>query len=130
MTAPGFSRLKCLPARGGDMSSFESLLRRLPTLVAEARTLATWIIVDTAPLGAVSDAVRIAGECDGVLVVVRPGHTDRAKLALAQNVLQRIGAVLLGTVLVGHTTESYVGSYYGYGYLAGQGESGSVTWGG
>jgi capsular exopolysaccharide synthesis family protein len=128
VTPPGFSQLKVLPARAGDMSGFESLIRRLPKLIAEARKLADWVIVDTAPLGAVSDAVRIAGECDGVLVVVRPGHTDRAKLALSRDLLDRVGAVLLGTVLVGYSAESYAAGYYGYGYLAGEGESRTASW--
>src|SRR5205814_8689953 len=119
--------LKLMPARPGDMVSFEALIGRLPKLIAQARSLASWVILDTAPLGAVSDAVRIAGECDGVLVVVRPGYTDRAKLAASHDLLQRVGAVLLGTVLVGHTAESSAGSYYGYGYLAGPREVGPAT---
>jgi Mrp family chromosome partitioning ATPase len=113
---PGFPRLKALAAHTGDLSSFETLIERLPSLLEEARLLADWVIVDTPPIGEVSDAVPIAGECDEVLVVVRPGHTDRARLILARDVLARIDVIPAGTVLIGQRGTTMSGRYYGYGY--------------
>jgi tyrosine-protein kinase len=100
-SVPGFPRIKILPTRRGDISSLESLIGRLPDLLTQARRIADCVIVDTSPVGEVSDAIRIAGECDEVVVVVRPGHTNRAKLVVVQDLLARIGATPVGTVLVG-----------------------------
>jgi Mrp family chromosome partitioning ATPase/capsular polysaccharide biosynthesis protein len=113
---PGFPRLKALAAHTGDRSGFETLIERLPSLLAEARLLADWVIVDTPPIGEVSDAIPIAAECDEVLLVVRPGHTDRARLILARDLLSRIDVIPAGTVLIGQGGRTMSGRYYGYGY--------------
>jgi len=113
---PGFPRLKALAAHTGDLSGFETLIERLPSLLAEARLLADWVIVDTPPIGEVSDAIPIAAECDEVLLVVRPGHTDRARLILARDLLSRIDVIPAGTVLIGQGGRTMSGRYYGYGY--------------
>ena len=113
---PGFPRLKALVTQHGDFASFDALIERLPGLLAEARLLADWVIVDTPPIGEVSDAVPIAGECDEVLFVARPGHTDRSRLIAARDVLQRIDVTPVGTVLVGLRRKAVSGTYYGYGY--------------
>jgi Mrp family chromosome partitioning ATPase len=113
---PGFPGLKAVATRTRDPSSFETVIGRLPELLAEARRLADWVIVDTPPIGEVSDAVPIAEECDDVLIVVRPGHTDRTRLTLARDVLQRIDVIPAGTVLIGQRGKAMSGRYYGYGY--------------
>jgi Mrp family chromosome partitioning ATPase len=110
-SVPGFPHIKILPTRRGDISTLESLIDRLPDLLTQARLIADCVIVDTAPVGEVSDAIRIAGECDEVIVVVRPGHTDRAKLVVVQDLLARIGATPAGIVLVGHGKARSGGPY-------------------
>jgi Mrp family chromosome partitioning ATPase/capsular polysaccharide biosynthesis protein len=127
VSPPGFPRLKLVPTRHGDMAAFESLIGRLPKLMTEARKIADWVIVDTAPLGTVSDAVRIADVCDGVVFVVRPGHTERSKLIAARDLLERVHAPMVGMVLIGEGVPS-AGSYYGYGYAAGQTEDPAASW--
>lgn len=97
--APGFPRLKVLSARQASIPVLERLVRRLPDLLAEARGLAKWIILDTPPVAEVGDALRFAPECDGVVLVVRPRHTDRSRLILVYNQLTRVGAPLIGTVV-------------------------------
>jgi len=113
---PGIPHLRALATQPGGFSNFNDLIERLPVLLAEARERADWVIVDTAPIGEVSDAVPIAEECDEVLVVVRPGHTDRSKLILARDVLARMDVIPVGTVLVGQRQKAIPGPYYGYGY--------------
>lgn len=113
---PGLPHLRALATQPGGFSSFDALMERLPVLLAEARQQADWVIVDTPPIGEVSDAVPIAGECDEVLVVVRPGHTDRSRLIVARDVFARIDVVPVGTVLVGQRQKAMSGRYYGYGY--------------
>jgi Mrp family chromosome partitioning ATPase len=113
---PGIPHLKALTTQPGGFSSFDALMERLPVLLAEARQQADWVIVDTPPIGEVSDAVPIAEECDEVLVVVRPGHTDRSRLIVARDVFARIDVIPIGTVLVGQRQKPMAGRYYGYGY--------------
>jgi tyrosine-protein kinase len=113
---PGIPHLSALTTQPGGFSSFDVLMERLPVLLAEARQQADWVIVDTPPIGEVSDAVPIAGECDEVLVVVRPGHTDRSRLIVARDVFARIDVIPIGTVLVGQRQKAMSGRYYGYGY--------------
>jgi Mrp family chromosome partitioning ATPase len=112
----GLPHLRALATQPGGFSSFDELMERLPVLLAEARQQADWVIVDTPPIGEVSDAVPIAGECDEVLVVVRPGHTDRSRLIVARDIFARIGVIPIGTVLVGQRQKPMAGRYYGYGY--------------
>jgi hypothetical protein len=45
-------------------------------------------------------------------MVVRPGHTDRRELALAQETLQQLGIVPTGLILVGGSRR--VPGYYGF----------------
>ena len=113
---PGLPHLRALATQPGGFASFDALMERLPVLLAEARQQADWVIVDTPPIGEVSDAVSIAGACDEVLVVVRPGHTDRSKLVVARDVFARIDVMPVGTVLVGQRQKEMSGQYYGYGY--------------
>ena len=56
-----------------------------------------WILLDTPAAGTVSDALRIAGWCDGALLVVEGGKTpyDKAQRAAAELPSKR----LLGVVL-------------------------------
>jgi capsular exopolysaccharide synthesis family protein len=109
------SQLRVLSAPAGNESvnALELLLARLPDLVAQAREIADYVVVDTAPLGRVSDALRLGGETVDVLVVVRPGNTDRKELAVARELLEHTAVRPLGLVVVGDTAASGDG-YYGY----------------
>lgn len=93
-----------MPAPTGDIAGFETVVHRLPQLLAQARRSADVVIIDTAPVGEVSEALEIAQVCDQVVFVVRPRHTDRRRLTLARDLLQRAGAPMVGLVLVGKET--------------------------
>jgi capsular exopolysaccharide synthesis family protein len=111
--APGIPGVRVLPAPHGDASLFQVMFARLPKLLDEAETQAGHVIIDTAPVGFASESLQIARICDQVVVVVRPGHTDRQRLILARDLLERAGAPVVG-VVVTHSTEK--ASTYGYGY--------------
>jgi tyrosine-protein kinase Etk/Wzc len=74
-----------------------------------------FVLFDTAPLLAVSDAVVMARRVDGVLLVVRGGRTSRGSLQNGVDVLSQTGARILGVVLndVDFKRERY---YYYYHY--------------
>jgi capsular exopolysaccharide synthesis family protein len=57
------------------------------------------MLFDSAPLLAVSDNLLLASMVDGVILVVRAGHTQRRDLLRAKDQLDKVGAALLGVVL-------------------------------
>ncbi|MGU3497926.1 polysaccharide biosynthesis tyrosine autokinase [Mycobacterium sp. C31M] len=93
-------------------------------LLAALREQFDYVIVDTTPLLAVTDAAILAACADGVLVMARYGQTRRDQLSHAVGNLRDVDAPLLGSVFTmlpsrGISSYSYV---YGYGYYGGEGE--------
>ncbi|AHC24222.1 MULTISPECIES: polysaccharide biosynthesis tyrosine autokinase [Mycobacteriaceae] len=87
------------------------------SLLSELRSQFDYVIVDTTPLLAVTDAAILAAEADGVLVIARYGRTKRDQLAHAVESLRDVGATVLGAVFT--LTPSRGGSYYHYDYKEG-----------
>jgi receptor protein-tyrosine kinase len=86
----------------------------------ELRTSFDYVIVDSSPLLAVTDAAVLAANSDGVLIMARFGETKREQLAQAVGSLEDVGAHLLGAVFTmtptrGNAPYSYYGSYGTYG---------------
>lgn len=87
-------------------------------LLTELRSKFDYVIVDTTPLLAVTDAAILAAGADGVLLIARFGQTKREQLAHAVGSLESVGASLLGAVFTmtpmrGGASYSYSYSYYG-----------------
>jgi Mrp family chromosome partitioning ATPase/capsular polysaccharide biosynthesis protein len=119
--APGVAGLRVLPIHQGDgFTALERLTARLPELVAEALALADYVIIDTAPLGEVSDALKMVAGVDDVLVVSRLGNTRRVNYEVMRDLLERTRHTPTGLVVIG-TSARVVSSYYYYGYGGGQG---------
>jgi Mrp family chromosome partitioning ATPase/capsular polysaccharide biosynthesis protein len=85
----------------------------LPHLIDQAESLADYVVVDTPPLGEVSDAARVASAMASILLVVRPGNTNRAHLRTTRELLERIGKGPDGCIMLGAPEPT--GGYYGYG---------------
>ncbi|MUL47839.1 polysaccharide biosynthesis tyrosine autokinase [Mycobacterium sp. CBMA293] len=83
-------------------------------LLAELRGQFDYVIVDSPPLLAVTDAALLAASTDGALLLARYGHTKQDQLMYATEALQNVGAALLGTVLT--MTPSRDDSYYAGAY--------------
>ncbi len=113
--------VRVVPPPVSDLNDFDSLVARLPPLLRRVRRQADVVIIDTAPVGEVSEALQLAPICDQIVFVARPRHTDRRRLRIARDLLRRSGAEIVGLVLVGkdiglpRQTQSY-----GYGYSLGQ----------
>ena len=103
-------RIRLLPAAVGG--SRESLMRRVTALIPEAMRVADYVVIDSSPLGEVSDALPVASYVDDVLVVARLRHTDRSSLQVTRDLLQRSGVVPRGLVLVGEALHHTSSSYY------------------
>jgi capsular exopolysaccharide synthesis family protein len=86
-------------------------------LLAQARSLADVVIMDTAPLLVVSDGAELLPEVDAVVLVARVHRTTRDGARRTFELLDRADIPVLGVVLVG--TEgpgvSFYGRHYGYG---------------
>ena len=72
------------------------------------------VILDTAPLQAVTDAQILSTKADGVILVVRAESTKKESVIQAKSLLEKVGANILGTVLNGveNSRKKY---YYYYG---------------
>jgi len=119
---PDLPRVRVLPAPRGDVALFSMLLARLPELLDEAEAKAGHVIIDTAPVGVVSESLEVAKICDQVVVAVRPRHTDRRRLALASELLARASAPVVGVVVIAQSTAK-VDDTYAYSYATAVGES-------
>ena len=84
-------------------------------LLNELRAQFDYVIVDSSPLLAVTDAAILAASADGVLIMARFGQTKREQLAHAVGKLEDVGAPLLGAVftMTPARGRSYSYSYYG-----------------
>jgi capsular exopolysaccharide synthesis family protein len=72
-----------------------------------------YVILDLPPVGEVSDAMAIAKETDGILLVVRQNYCDRVVLAEAARQFDFINAKTLGVIF--NCTSEHSGKY-GKGY--------------
>jgi Mrp family chromosome partitioning ATPase len=96
--------LGVLPASPRYDIPFDELhASRVPERLAQAKELADYVILDGPALGEAGDALGLVGEVDEVIVVARPGHTDRVSLARTRDLLGRAGRTPAGFLLVGRS---------------------------
>jgi len=89
-------------------------------LIEELREEFDFVIIDTPPLLAVTDAGPIAARVDGVILTLRIKKNVRVSAERAAEMLQNIGANCIGLVVNGVGAQSGYGSQYTYGaYRAG-----------
>jgi non-specific protein-tyrosine kinase len=75
-----------------------------------------YLIIDTPPIMAVTDAVILSRLVDGVLLVAKPGETQIGALKQTVDRLRQVNANLLGVVLNEITQNSHGYYYKGYQY--------------
>lgn len=85
-------------------------------LLADLRSRFDYVILDSTPLLAVTDAAILAAGADGVLLMARFGQTKRDQLAHAVGALQSVGAAILGAVFTMVPTRGTSPYHYSYGY--------------
>ena len=98
----------------GDVALVEALSRRLPELIADARELCNYVVIDTAPIGEISDALRLVRDVDNIVVVTRPGSTNRANFEMMRDLLERTAYTPAGFLVIGDSTPR-TSAYYAYG---------------
>ena len=107
-----------LPPNPADLLSSH----RLADAIAELRTKFKFIVIDSPPIMAATDAVILSVQADGVLLVVRSGETPKEAFTRSRDLLVSVKSNLLGVVLnaVDAGAPDYYYSYryypYSYGY--------------
>lgn len=76
-----------------------------------------WIIIDTPPVGVVSDALILSNNCDGVVLVVEEGASDYRQVSKAIEEIKYVNGNLLGVVL--NKSKKFNKRYY-YSYSYGE----------
>ena len=107
-----------LPPNPADLLSSS----KLTDAIAELRTKFKFVVIDSPPVMAATDAVILSVQCDGVLLVVRSGETPKEAFTRTRDLLTSVKCRLLGVVLnaVDSSAPDYYYSYryypYSYGY--------------
>ena len=111
----GELRVLAPTAEADDAEWIEAVSFRLPEVLAQASELADFVVVDTAPLGEVGDALRLVADVEDILLVVRPGNTSEGQLEFLRDLLERTGKSPAGMIVLSRTERPSRG-YYSYGY--------------
>jgi succinoglycan biosynthesis transport protein ExoP len=81
--------------------------------VKRLRAMADVVVIDTAPVGTVNDAVAIAELVDGILLLAKLGQTRRDAFERTVRTFDHLPTPLLGLILT-NAPRGSAGSYYGY----------------
>jgi len=107
-----------LPPNPADLLSSH----KLAEAIAELRKKYEFVVIDSPPIMAATDAVILSVQADGVLLVVRSGETPKEAFTRTRDLLNSVKCHLLGVVLnaVNPSAPDYYYSYryypYSYGY--------------
>jgi capsular exopolysaccharide synthesis family protein len=114
---PKVSNLFLLPAGYRRPSPAEALgSERMRGLLNAFRECFDFVVIDTPPVLAVTDAVVLSKSADGVLLVVRSAETSVQALLRARDLLLRVNARIAG-VLVNRANIHSSDYYDSYAYL-------------
>jgi capsular exopolysaccharide synthesis family protein len=87
--------------------------QRMGELLALLRSKAEYVLIDTPPIIAVTDAAVLAPKVDGVLIVINAGKTKRDLAVKARDMLRQVNAHILGVVLNNAQIDKSAYAYYG-----------------
>jgi receptor protein-tyrosine kinase len=90
---------------------------RMRELVGQMRGHFSYLVIDTPPVNAVTDAAIIASSASATILVIDQGHTTFPAVGRAKRMLDRVGAHTVGAVM--NKVRPSSGAYnYDYGYYA------------
>ena len=90
-------------------------------LMKELKNKYDYIILDTPPVGLVSDALEIAQYCDVTLYIIRQNYTKKDMITLLNNREKRGELNNISIILNGFENKAKYGYAYGYGFDYGYG---------
>jgi len=113
LASVGVDNLQVLPAGELPPTPADVLgSQRMIDIIGLLKARAQYVLFDSPPVLAAADAALLASRLDGVLLVVRAGHTRREAQHSAREALERVHARIVGAVLSNAPRER-AGSYYG-----------------
>jgi polysaccharide biosynthesis transport protein len=114
-----------LPPNPADLLSSH----RVAEAIAELRKSFKFIVIDSPPIMAATDAVILSVQTDGVLLVVRSGETPKEAFTRTRDLLVSVKCNILGVVLnaVDSSSPDYYYSYRYYPYSYGYGPQEAVS---
>ncbi len=92
-------------------------------MIDELKKKYDYIILDTPPVGLVSDALELAQYCDVTLYIVRQNFTKKDMITLLNNRVKRGELHNTSIILNGFQNKAKYGAGYGYGYGYGYGST-------
>jgi len=94
-----------IPSNPSEMLASQAMTKLIEKLKEEYDI----IVLDVAPIKVVTDAQILSTKVDGIILVVRAERTKKYAVIEAKNLLDKVGANILGTVLnaVENTREKY-----------------------
>ena len=122
--SPGIDNLTVMTAGQPEANPAEMLSDpRFEQFLQTAKEKFDFVIVDCPPMLPVTDPAVIASKCDGVIVVTRLRSDNRAEAAAARELLEVVGANIVGVVLNGCDPGAGLYAYGAYGGYYGPSES-------
>jgi len=125
-TPKEFPMLRVMPAGVIPPNPTELIMKeRFDTLISDLKKEYDYIVIDSAPVGAVSDSYLIDRACDLTLYVCRAGFTDKRNIEFVNRIqteksLKRLFFVVNDVDFHSHRYSYYskygYGNKYGYGY--------------
>jgi polysaccharide biosynthesis transport protein len=103
-----------LPPNPSELLGSVRMAEILDSIGSEGRMA----VIDSPPVLSVTDAVLLAAQVDGVVLVVKPGNTNMQALRQSIEQLRRVGANLIGVVLNEVPVKGSRYSYYIKGYYS------------
>jgi capsular exopolysaccharide synthesis family protein len=97
-----------LPPNPAELLGSRRMKETMTTLLEQADML----LFDAPPVLAVTDALVLAVQTDGVLLVVKAGSTRREHVQRAKERLERVNSRIVGAVLNNAPTDSMLQGYY------------------
>jgi polysaccharide biosynthesis transport protein len=116
---PVISNLHAIPTGPIPPNSADLLSsHRLAEMMCELRKRYKFIVIDSPPIMAATDAVILSALVDGVLLVVRSGETPKEAFTRTRDLLHSVNSRVLGVVLnaVDSSSPDYYYSYRYYPY--------------
>lgn len=85
---------------------------RFPQLIEKSRELYDFIIIDTPPLGLVSDAMLCVAQSDGAIMVISSERTKSKSAKQVKATIEKTGVRIIGCIL--NEVHRGTGKYYHY----------------
>jgi capsular exopolysaccharide synthesis family protein len=85
-------------------------------LISDLKNRFDIVLYDSPPIMAVTDAVVLSSEVDGLVLVVKEGQTKKDSVSRCNDILKNMPNRILGAVMNGINVDGFYGSYYYYYY--------------